>query len=354
MDYGYFFPAQRIEETNGVDFWIDSNAEFTQSKRPDSSTSTLSRVLTDTTNVSNNSGSLKRKTIKNKIFPQRKIFNDSEYFDFGKANTDCKHVFKSISKQLIFLPRCFQHHSIRGWMKDRYSEFGYKIKRNQNCPPSACVQALYNTSRSNTEESNPNNLDSLIMYKYMRYSETKKELMCRFCQGNNWILAENYLKHLFFAHGILSEFKPHTLYHFESKLLKIQGKLNFKIQVLKEPEFSKKILNSLTVSIIPSPLAYYTQTLNGGFRRIHVKCPHCENWIRLGWCEYDEIIRDSFQDFESLRNLNADYNGMSYIQTRNREDIEGIYENYFTHYIQCDLAMFRTKCLYVQVITKSN
>lgn len=82
--------------------------------------------------------------------------------------------------------------------------------------------------------------------------------------------------------------------------------------------------------------------------------PHCENWIRLGWCEYDEIIRDSFQDFESLRNLNADYNGMSYIQTRNREDIEGIYENYFTHYIQCDLATFRTKCLYVQVITKSN
>lgn len=44
---------------------------------------------------------------------------------------------------------------------------------------------------------------------------------------------------------------------------------------------------------------------------------------------------------------------MSYIQTRNREDIEGIYENYFTHYIQCDLATFRTKCLYVQVITKA-
>ncbi|CAI4059742.1 hypothetical protein SUVZ_04G2890 [Saccharomyces uvarum] len=353
MDYGYFSPSQYIEETNGVDFWIDSNVEFTQYKRPDSSTSTLTRVLTDTTNISNNSGSLKRKTIKQKKFSQRKIFNNSEYFDFDKGSSDCKHVLKSISKQLIFLPRCFQHHSIRGWMKDRYSEFGYKIKRNQHCPPSACAQTLYNTNRCNSGLFTPSDLDSLIIYKFMRYSDNKKELMCRFCQGSNWVIAENYLKHLFFAHGISSEFKPHTLYQFESKLLKIQGKnVNFKIQVSKEAQFSKKILSSLVVSVIPSPLAYYTQTLNGGFRRIHVKCPCCESWIRLGWCEYDEIIKDSFQDFESLRNLNADYDGMSYIQTRNREEIEGIYENYFTHYIQCDLTRFRTKCLYVQVITK--
>ncbi|CAI4037315.1 hypothetical protein SMKI_02G1850 [Saccharomyces mikatae IFO 1815] len=354
MDYGYFFPAQHIEETNGVDFWIDSNAEFALSKRPDSSTSSITRVLTDTTNVSNNSGSLKRQKIKHKKFSQKKTFNNSEYFDFGKANIDCKHVFKSISKQLIFLPRSFQHHSIRGWMKDRYSEFGYKLKRNQHCPPSACVQTLYNTGRSTNEDSLPNDLDSLIIYKFMRYSDKKKELMCRFCQGSNWIVAESYLKHLFFAHGILSEFKPHTLFHFESKLLKIKENINYKIQVLKEAEFRKSILSSLNVSIIPLPLAYYTQTLNGGFRRIHVKCPHCESWVRLGWCEYDEIIKDSFQDFESLRNLNANYDGMSYVQTRSREEIEGIYENYFTHYIQCDLARFRTKCLYVQVITKSS
>ena len=381
-----------------IDFWIESNSnldipsEIQESKtRPVSAISSISAglsLLKEKTNISNSGseyGSMKRKKRANSENCPNKInillydrnSNDrgQQFVEFSGKLKSCKHDINANEtatekgKQLVFLPRGYQHHLMKKWMKARYIEQGYELKKNYQCPPSPCI---YNKSFENLSFQQEINL---ISYRYMRYQKNSsneicstnnelKEVICRFCHGVNWVSCKNYFKHLFCAHGIMTEIKQNE-FHWGiqnySNLIqveehKLNGFCTIYTQILRVYDFSRNILPYFSVSLIPLPTKFYSNTVNGGFKRIHVLCPNCSTWVRLGWCEHDDIMKEDeiyINNIDTIRNLSSDYDifsgTTSYIQTKDRTQIEGLYENYFSHYIGCDFSKFQNRCLYVQI-----
>lgn len=353
---------------NDLDYWIDSSTTcFTENnsnddegdfKEPeDRQTSSLTNIFADTTNVSASSDSLNRKTSKTN-YDKALIEDGDQYIElknsssFYNINSACKHSTLTLSNKLLLLPRSFQHHKVQKWMKKQYLDQNYELKKNFQCPPSRC-----NINCNYTEPPGVNDELNWISYRFMRHSTDStncKEVMCRFCHGRNWVKTANYFKHLVLAHGIMTQVKPEYLDSLTVREFEITDYFIVKMQTIYLNEFSRNLLPYLKVSFIPIPNRYYSKIINGGFRRTHVMCPKCSKWIRIGWCEHDEIIKEVYEDFDSFRNFNReDYSKISYIQKRDRSSIEGIYENYFTHYIECDFTKFQSKCLYVQVVNPS-
>lgn len=255
----------------------------------------------------------------------------------------CKHSLLPRQHRVLVLPRSFQHHRIQKWLKSQILEQGFDLKKNFQCPPSRC----------SNDQSHANACNDLnwISYRYMRVSSAGKQVMCRLCHGRNWISSCSFFKHLFLAHGIMTQVKSNYASNFQVETFKITDYFTVKVQTIQSVEFTRNLLPYLEVSLVPLPEKKFSKVLNNGFRRTHVVCPHCSKWIRLGWCEYDEIIRQDFEDFDSFRNLNIEnYSKISYVQKRDRDSIEGLYENYFIHYIECDFTRFQSKYLYVQIV----
>ncbi|CCE65700.1 hypothetical protein TPHA_0M01250 [Tetrapisispora phaffii CBS 4417] len=270
-------------------------------------------------------------------------------------------------KSLIFLPRCFQHHQMKKWMKERYKDQGYSIKKNYKCPPSACERSTQPNAINNFN----NNSYNMLSYRYLRYQSDNyqnnkrvKELLCRYCHGVNWLPCESYFKHLFYAHGIMSEINRYTYSDDCCNILSIEKIRTSEFltcfkQNLKIKEFSRNIFAIVETKLIPEPLKFYSSTINGGFKRMHALCPHCSTWIRLGWCEHDKIMNEEevyLKNVNTIRNLNNAYydifndnSSLSFIQRRERNKIEGLYENYFRHYIECNYGRFQNRCLYIDI-----
>lgn len=360
-------PRASTSFANDLDYWIDSSTTcLTENNSNDDGDikepeerqiSSLTKIFADTTNVSVSSDSLNRK--KSTANHNNALINDSDqYIDlknpskFQNNDSACKHSTLTLSNRMLLLPRSFQHHKVQKWMKKQYLDQNYELKKNFQCPPSRC-----NSNYTFAELPGLNDDLNWISYRFMRYSSEiniSKEIMCRFCHGKNWVKTRGYFKHLVLAHGIMTQVRPEYLNSLTVREFEITDYFTVKMQTIYLNEFSRNLLPYLKVSFIPIPNRYYSKIINGGFRRTHVMCPKCSKWIRIGWCEHDEIIKEAYEDFDSFRNFNReDYSKISYIQKRDRSSIEGIYENYFTHYIECDFTKFQSKCLYVQVVNPS-
>ncbi|CCC71816.1 hypothetical protein NCAS_0I01480 [Naumovozyma castellii] len=352
MDLGSYIASTKNTFAKEVDFWIDTTSTNLeeQNNRPLTSASSFARVFSDTTNVSNGQQSLTRKSPNKKPQEQTSHQDYSTFLKFDETQITCKDDFKTKKSGMVFLPRSFQHHVIKKWMKEKYDHDGYILKKNYNCPPSACVknQEIYGNDNNNILPLN------WISHRYIRNSNLSKELLCRFCKGYNWIDVGKYFRHLFLAHGILTEIKPKGRKKYVVEDLQFSDFFTVGVQKIEMKKFSSNLLPLLNVSLIPVPEGYYSQTLNTGFRRSHVCCPNCKNWFRLGWCEHDVIVREDQQNFDSIRDYNLNYDHISYTQKRDRDSIEGLYDNYFTHYVRCTYTKFDGRCLYVQVSSISN
>lgn len=286
-------------------------------------------------------------TTRRKVPAKRDVYAGQDVFwKLDPHFAVCKNTALVTEHKAPILPRSFQHHRIQTWLKKHILDQGFDLAKNFQCPPSRCAEDRFSASpRAADDDVN------WISYRYMRHSAEGKEVLCRFCHGRNWIRAGNFFRHLFLAHGIMTQIKPGSLSGFAAETLSITDYFTVQIEVIRSVDFSRNLLPLLDVSLMPIPRKCFSKVLSNGFRRTHVLCPRCSRWIRLGWCEYDEIIRQDFEDFDSLRNLNREnYLRISYVQKRDRNSIEGLYENFFVHYIECDFARFQSKTLYVQVV----
>lgn len=274
----------------------------------------------------------------------------------------CKH-FETSKK--LYIPRSFQHHKLSKIMRINYELQGYELRKNFQCPKSACLEnhedIISDSSSHSSSHIEQQNLTNLVTYRYMRVNKSanknayKKQVMCRLCAGVNWVDTTNYFKHLFLAHGLISRFdKSTSWYQRQHKKLitreKIENYFTFYVECIRSHDlkFCRDIFQLLQFEALPVPLRYYSDLMKSGFRRTHVMCPYCKRYIRIGWCEHDEIIRRQFEDFESF-NISTfkEYARLSYVQTRKRDEVEGLYENYFVHYIECNFSKYESTCLYV-------
>lgn len=250
----------------------------------------------------------------------------------------CKHLVK------IYHPRSFQHHVVTKQLKESYQD-QFCLRKNFKCPKSAC--------KDNDRESTATTPLNWVSYRYLRtdLATGTRQVMCRFCRGKNWIRIDRYFQHLCFAHGIQTQIKPDRLSRWDSGIkVEIRDMGEFyttRIQTIVTP-FNREHLKLLDVNLIPLPKNFFSTSLRGGIKRLHVQCRTCLHWIRLGYCEYDEIVKEEFEDYDSF--TSNDLENMCYTQSRARQEIEGLYENYFAHYIDCNFLHFQSKCLYVQVI----
>lgn len=264
----------------------------------------------------------------------------------------CKHF--RMSKKL-YTPRTFQHHRLTKIMRANYELQGYDVKKNYQCPKSACQQDQDPSSPApcgNRFE----DLNNLAIYRYMRVrkKDGAKQVMCRLCSGVNWIDTCDYFKHLFLAHGLISKFNRSTAWYKKSEelILKetIENYYTVFIESTSAVKFCRNVFPLISLESIPLPIKYYSDLMSSGFRRTHVLCTSCRRYIRIGWCEHDEIIRRQYEDFESLNIATfKEYARLSYVQTRKREEVEGIYENYFVHYVDCNFSKYDSSCLYVTI-----
>lgn len=230
----------------------------------------------------------------------------------------CKDVASPLrEKKMLFLPRIFQHHRITKWLSDYYLTQRFKVIINTEFKGSPC-----NTL-------NVKNYDYCwVDFKYMRIkdetdydnSDVEKEILCRFCYGKNWIPILSVFEHLFKSHGIITWYDN------------VNGKKDkfSAIEILSDQ-------TSVKVKLLPLPEKYFALKLSDGTQRTHVKCSNCLNWIRLGWCEYDEIlITDNSNDIIEMNIEDPNIvNGKVITQQRERKSINGFYENYFEHYVNC-------------------
>ncbi|CCD22907.1 Ecm8p NDAI_0A07530 [Naumovozyma dairenensis CBS 421] len=342
---------------SNIDFWIDTNStELREESKSTLSLFSLNKSFLDITNISNGAETLRRKTPK-KALKKKEENNsqliqreDSRYIQLRKVDTTCKDSTICSKNCLVYLPRTFQHHKIHKLVKQRQFELGYSLRKNIQCPLSACSNVKESSALANNKYESALNW---VSYKYIRSKEGKKDVMCRFCLGSNWIEGVHFFRHLFLAHGIITEINQEGKAKLPYKLInkEINQNTTLYIEQLNIPKFSRTLLPFLSVSFIPMPFKYYSRRLNGGFRRTHVLCPSCSNWVHLGWFEHDEIIKEGYQNFDSIRNFNIDYQNISYIQERDRRLIEGLYENYFIHYIHCGLSRLSSKCMFVEIST---
>ena len=231
----------------------------------------------------------------------------------------CKHGVEGLKdSKLAIFPRSFQHHTINRWLRDQYSFQNSKVFKNKNCAQSPCGTVVPgNKSRS------------WIDYKYIKISlidEANNEILCRFCYGKNWVKCTNFFRHLFLSHGILTK-------------LEASRDGNDPNIPLDMPKVFKNWQN-IAFEFIPVPKLYFCMKFSTGFRRTHVQCPNCNKWIRLSWCEYDEILLEEDTHSATVTNSNdfdVTYSTKRvYVQNRDRSLVDGFYENYFSHYVRCD------------------
>lgn len=278
------------------------------------------------------------------------------YLELDHLRPNCKHI---CGKNKLYLPRSFQHHKLTRMMRLSYESQSYEVKKNFKCPPSACILESHlesDTSCNHSSSAGPIKRTDLINYRYLRSRDSRKEIMCRFCLGVNWVDSTIYFKHLFLAHGIITRLDNTTdWYHINQKknnitTIKLEDYMTFYVQEVKSSaiQFTRNVLPHVVVRLLPIPSTYYSSIMGSGFRRTHVLCPNCNRYIRIGWCEHDEIIQRQYEDFESL-NIQTfkEYSRISYIQTRNRQEIQGVYENYFVHYLECNFRDYDSTCLYI-------
>lgn len=316
-----------------VEYWIDSSSTYVDDDTYCYASDIENAVSSD------DSGCKRKLPASSDPYAAHDVF-----WELGPRDSACKDAPPAKEHKMLVLPRSFQHHRIQRWLKKHIVDQGYELAKNFQCPPSRCINDLA-PSWATLDDVN------WISYRYTRQSADGKEVMCRFCHGRNWIRGSNFFKHLFLAHGIMTQIKPGSLSNFEEESFTIAGCFTVKVQTVRSVDFSRNLLPLLQVSLVPIPRKSFSKVLSNGFRRTHVLCPHCSKWIRLGWCEYDEIIKQDFEDFDSFRNLNNEnYARISYVQKRDRSSIEGLYENYFMHYIECDFVRFQSKPLYVQIV----
>lgn len=319
-----------------LEFWIDSSTTYVGDD-DDRRHSDVDRVAVDD---QESAGSL----VKRKLPVSGEVNKSHDvYLELSVRESVCKHSRLIQQHRALVLPRSFQHHRIQKWLKRQILEQGFELKKNFQCPPSRCSNdgPLQRVAQSNVD---------WVSYRYMRIGETGKQVLCRLCHGRNWVAGCRFFRHLFLAHGIMTQIRPNYAANFAVETLRISDYYAVQIQTIRSVEFTRNLAPFLEATLVPLPEKTFSKVLNNGFRRTHVICPHCFRWIRLGWCEYDEIIRQDYEDFDSFRNFNAEnYAKMSYVQKRDRDAIEGLYENYFVHYVECDFARFQSRYLYVQV-----
>lgn len=366
-----------------MDNWIESSSSLFRRKNDfDTILSLESLNLSDDSDLEEDEEQTTHRKIRNSY---------NAIFEEINPNTmQCKHFDNS---KKLYTPRTFQHHQCTKLMSTNYQLQGYEVKKNYRCPQSACYHIVdevkeeeknlqdkeQNANEKDEEGKNeseevedfveplsypsehaPNTdyLRNLLTYRYMRVRkrDNKKQVMCRLCAGVNWIETRNYFKHMFLAHGLISRFNDTTKWYRQKRKNntiikeKIETYFTIFIESIKSPDikFCRDILPLIQIDSIPLPIRYYSDLRSSGFRRTHVMCPSCKRYIRIGWCEHDEIIKRQYEDFESLNIATfKDYSRLSYVQTRKRGDIEGIYENYFVHYVECNFSNYDSTCLYV-------
>lgn len=336
--------ADLLPIARNLEYWIDSSSTYVDDDDDDDvddgdDDHTRQQECTGGGAVDCSGCLLKRKV------PAGREGNKSQdvFLELGPRDSICKHSPLAQAHKVLIFPRSYQHHRIQKWLKKQILEQGFELKKNFQCPPSRCTDDPLQTAALRDL--------NWISYRYMRLSSAGKQVMCRFCHGRNWVSTSNFFKHLFLAHGIMTQVRPSYASNFHVETFKITDYFTVNIQTIQSVEFTRNLLPFLEVSLVPIPEKKFSKVLNNGFRRTHVICPHCSRWIRLGWCEYDEIIKQDFEDFDSFRNFNIEnYSKISYVQKRDRDSIEGLYENYFIHYIECDFTKFQSKYLYVQII----
>ncbi|CCF57031.1 hypothetical protein KAFR_0C00350 [Kazachstania africana CBS 2517] len=337
--YSYtFVPDHRIA-SDDLNCWIDDTTPFVplqkalaaeHSSRPhsvpssriSSTTASLCRVFNDCTNISNSNSNSNASTIHKRKFSLKadeKALSQSIFKLFNEKSMICKHE-KDQGKSLFIPPRSFQHHIIPKWLKENYSTGGFELFRDMNSSDSPCDTITME------------NID-WISYRYLRKTQDSetKEVLCRFCVGKNWLDFRFYFKHLLFSHGIITK-------------LKDPNEPMQKTLFFQQSSWDTVIIFEL----LPLPDLFYSFKFNTGNRRTHVKCPSCYMWIRLGWCEYDEILDlsasndvDFFKTINLLRDdkikdEKAEYEKFTLTQKRDRSLIDGFYENYFKHYVECN------------------
>lgn len=330
-------PDQGRVDTD-LEFWIDSSSTYVG----DDETGCQHCDVRDVVGSDDDAGLRRKLPVRQNGYVAGDVF-----WELGSQDAVCKDAPWASEHKILVMPRSFQHHRIQRWLKKHLVDQGYELSKNFQCPPSRCVH-----------DRGPHSGDlhyiNWISYRYTRHSGRGKEVMCRFCHGRNWVNTSVFFKHLFLAHGIMTQIRPGSLSGFTVETFKLTEWFTVNVQTVRSVEFTRNLMPFLEVYLVPVPRKSFSKVLSNGFRRTHVLCPNCSKWIRLGWCEYDEIIKQDCEDFDSFRNLNNEnYARISYIQKRDRNSIEGLYENFFIHYIECDSARFQSRSLYVQVLDAS-
>mgnify|MGYP003365310167 CR=1 FL=1 len=185
----------------------------------------------------------------------------------------------------LLRPQLFRHHSVK--LMECFGEEGYKVIEDFSCPPSPYDEQLVQIHTKSGKWIRQSGLRP--RFHRLQVDSGNKYSLCRLCPHKKWIPVQWFEQHIALAHGIMS---------FED------------------------IYGSTRIIALPDPRALFCFHQTKDFKRYYGQCPNCRKWIRLG---FPEVVRT----FPKI--VNKSRAPINYKQQMK----EGLYTNYFTHWMRC-------------------